>query len=304
MTPKKAQSWSGEVWELVRQQHGVIARGQLLALGLGSEAIEHRIGAGRLHRIWRGVYAVGRPEVSRHGRLMAALLSCGPTARASHGSAGWLWGIGPWQRGIDVVVPNRVMRRRPGIRLHRRLGLDAEVSCQVSGMPVTSPTDTLVDMASDLPDAGLERAIREADRLGLADPEELRAALGSISPRPGVGRLRAVLASETFSLTDSELERQFLRLVRAAALPPPKTQVWLNGYRVDFYWPELGLVVETDGLRYHRTPSQQRRDRVRDQVHTAAGLTALRFTAAQVRFEPRQTIATLAAVISRLQSAR
>jgi very-short-patch-repair endonuclease len=114
--------------------------------------------------------------------------------------------------------------------------------------------------------------------------------------------LRSILDSETFSLSDSELERRFLKLVRAAELSLPRTQAWLNGFRVDFYWPELGLVVETDGLRYHRTPSQQRKDRVRDQAHAVAGLTTLRFTAAQVRYEPEQTVATLAAVVSRLQS--
>jgi very-short-patch-repair endonuclease len=35
----------------------------------------------------------------------------------------------------------------------------------------------------------------------------------------------------------------------------------VNGYRIDFYWPDLELVVETDGLRYHRTPEQQAKDR-------------------------------------------
>lgn len=92
-------------------------------------------------------------------------------------------------------------------------------------------------------------------------------------------------------------------MIAATDLPLPQTQVWLNGYRVDFYWPDLGLVVETDGLRYHRTASQQKTDRLRDQAHTAAGLTVLRFTAAQVRYEQRETLATLVAVTSRLQSA-
>lgn len=304
MTPKKLQPWSGEVWELVRRQHGVIARAQLLALGLSSEAIEHRIASGRLHRLWRGTYAVGRPNTSRYGTLMAAVLSCGSAARVSHVSAGWLWGIVAWERGIDIVVPNRVTRRRPGIRIHRRLGLDAEREHLVNGIPVTDPVNTLIDMACGLSQGRLARAIREADRLDLTDPEGLRKALDLTPRRPGIGRLRSLLGSETFSLTDSELERRFLRLVHAASLPLPKTQAWLNGYRVDFYWPELGLVVETDGLRYHRTPSQQRRDRIRDQAHTAAGLTPLRFTYAQVRFEPEQVAATLTSVASRLQSLR
>jgi very-short-patch-repair endonuclease len=75
----------------------------------------------------------------------------------------------------------------------------------------------------------------------------------------------------------------------------------INGFKVDFYWPDLGLVVETDGLRYHRTPAQQARDRSRDQAHTAAGLTCLRFTHAQVRYEPEQAEKTLRAVARRLR---
>lgn len=235
---------------------------------------------------------------------MAATLSCGPNALASHGSAGWLWGIGDWTPKIHVVTINDVVRRHPGITAHRRFDLGPTDRREVAGIPVTDPTSTLIDMAWGLSDAKLERAIREADRLDLVDPESLRAMLDTTRRRPGIGRLRRLLDSATFSLTDSELERRFLRLLAASQLPRPKTQVWLNGYRVDFYWPELGLVVETDGLRYHRTPSQQKADRLRDQIHTAAGLTVLRFTAAQVRFEPSQTAATLSAVLLRLQPVR
>ncbi len=112
--------------------------------------------------------------------------------------------------------------------------------------------------------------------------------------------LRETLDRRTFTSTDSELERSFLALVRDAELPMPETGRHLNGFKVDFYWPELGMVVETDGLRYHRTPTQQARDHVRDQAHAAAGLTALRFTRAQVRFQPDHVRATLVAVAGRL----
>lgn len=304
MARTRLQPWSQDVWELARRQHGVVARGQLLELGVGAEAIDHRLGSGRLHRLCRGIYAVGRPETSRYGRLIAAVLSCGPTALVSHGSAGWLWGIATWTPEIHVVMPNGVVRSYPGITAHRRLGLGEKDRREVASIPVTDPANTLIDMACGLPDSKLERAIREADRLDLVDPERLRARLDTSPQRPGIGRLRKLLDSETFALTDSELERRFLRLIATADLPLPKTQVWLNGYRVDFYWPELGLVVETDGLRYHRTPSQQKKDRLRDQAHAAAGLIPLRFTAAQVRFESKQMMATLIAVASRLQSTR
>src|SRR5438874_171443 len=118
--------------------------------------------------------------------------------------------------------------------------------------------------------------------------------------RRGIRTLREVLDKHTFRLTRSELERLFLAIVRTAGLPIPLTQQIVNGFKVDFFWPELGLVVETDGLRYHRTPAQQARDRLRDQAHTAAGLTPLRFTRAQVRFDPAHVQATLAAAAVRL----
>jgi very-short-patch-repair endonuclease len=161
------------------------------------------------------------------------------------------------------------------------------------GIPVTAPVRTLVDLAATSGPAGIERMVNEADRLDLTDPETLRAALGDYRGQRGVARLRAVLDPRTFRLTRSGLERRFLPLAEQAGLPVPLTRQWVNGFEVDFYWPDLGLVVETDGLRYHRTPAQQARDRIRDQAHTAAGLTQLRFTYAQVCFERAHVRATL-----------
>jgi len=304
MGPKKARLSGVEFWDLVKRQHGVVTRQQLLALGMSSEAIEHRRATGRLHRIHHGIYAVGRPQVGQRGRWLAAVLSCGPHALLSHESAASLWGLWARPTRVDITVPEGTRRRRPGIHLHRRSRLAPEHRCIIQGIPVTDPVSTLIDLATCVGLDRLDRAVNEADRLDLVDPESLRLALDASPPRPGVGSLRSLLDRHTFALTDSVLERRFLRLVRVAGLPAPKTQAWVNGFRVDFYWPDLGLVIETDGLRYHRTPAQQKKDHLRDQAHTAAGLTVLRFTAAQVRFEPKQTRATLITVMSRLQSAR
>ncbi len=145
--------------------------------------------------------------------------------------------------------------------------------------------------------------MNEADKRDLVDPETLRSTLEEMKGQHGVAALRRVLDPRTFVLTDSELERRFIPIARAAGLSAPETGRMLNGFRVDFYWPELGLVVETDGLRYHRTPAQQTRDRRRDQVHTASGLTALRFTHAQVRFERAHVRTTLRQVARRLKDA-
>jgi very-short-patch-repair endonuclease len=289
------------VWTLVKHQHGIVTRGQLLELGLTPEGIKHRITSGRLRPLWRGVYAVGRPEVSRYGRWMAAILSCGSRATLSHLSAAALWEIGTEMRGyVEISVPAPADPRRGGILVHRRSMFGEEQVTRLHGIPVTTPILTLIDLATRLDPHGLEAAVNEADKLDLARTDDVRCALDVAGKRPGVGVLRALLDRRTFTLTDSELERRFLRLVRRAGLPLPLTQQWVNGFKVDFYWPALGLVVETDGLRYHRTPAQQARDRARDQAHTAAGLTALRFTHAQVASEPERVEQTLRAVAARL----
>lgn len=300
MGKKLQQDASARVWELVRLQHGVVARSQLLELGVGSRSIEHRITKGRLHPLWRGVYVVGRPEVDQKGRWMGAVLCCGPEALLSHGSGAALWGFVPVPRAraIDVVVPIGTFRRHPGIRVHRRLDLGLEHRREVAGIPVTDPISTLVDLASCAPEWQVERAINEADRLDLVNPEALRRIVAELGPRPGMASMRRILGLD--ALTDSGLERKFLAIARAANLPRPETQAPVNGYRVDFYWPHLGLVVETDGWRYHRTAGEQATDSHRDQAHATSGLTTLRFAENQIRYEPDQVRRTLTAVVARL----
>jgi very-short-patch-repair endonuclease len=298
MTPTIEQSVRA-LWALARKQHWVVARRQLTDLGFTSEWIRHRIARGRLHPVRRGVYSLGRPHVTRHGRWMAAVLACGPGAVLSHMAAAALWEIVN-ASALEVTVLNGGMRRPEGITVHRRRGLRPDEVTEHRGIPVTSPVRTLIDIAPRLEREPLEAAINQADTLDLCDPEALREALDAITGQPGVRALRTVLDRRTFTLTDSELERRFLRIVREIGMAKPETGVWLNGFKVDFYWPDLGLVVETDGLRFHRTPAQQARDRIRDQAHTAAGLTPLRFTRAQVRFEPNYVGETLAAVAKRL----
>jgi len=292
------------VWDLVRRQHGVVARSQLLALGIGPRSIEHRVGMGRLHPLWRGVYAVGRPEVEQKGRWMGAVLACGREALLSHGSAAALWGIAqvPDARTIDLTLPAGRFRRQPGIKAHRRRDLGPEHRRDVAGIPVVDPVSTLVDLASCAQDWRVERAINEADRLDLVNPEALRRIVAGLGPRPGMARMRRLLHLDA-PLADSGLERRFLSIVRAAGLPLPETQVTVNGYRVDFYWPRLELVVETDGWRYHRTPGEQASDYRRDQAHTRSGLTTLRFGEDQIRYRPDEVRRALAPVIARLEKA-
>jgi predicted transcriptional regulator of viral defense system/very-short-patch-repair endonuclease len=298
MGARNAQS---SLWSLIRRQHGVVTRRQLLEFGFTQKAIVHRIRTGRLHPLYRGVYVVGRPELTRHGKWMAAVLSCGDQAVLSHASAAALWGIRDKEgRQIEISVPGDRSPRHPGIRVHRRAALTARDVTKRHGIPVTTPACTLIDIAPRLDDRQRETAINEADKLDLIDPERLRKELDRRPGRAGTKPLKKVLDRHSFVLTTTELERLFAPIAKRAGLPKPETQAWVNGFRVDFYWPDLGLVVEVDSLRYHRTPAQQARDVVRDQVHAVGELIPLRFTYAQVAFEPGYVEGTVRAVATRL----
>jgi very-short-patch-repair endonuclease len=225
---------------------------------------------------------------------MAAVLACGDGAVLSHSSAAALWRIGFEQRSvIELSLPSPSRRRRPGLRIHRRPSLQKRDITTCHNIPVTTSIQTLIDLALRLDRRGIERAINEADKYDLVHPPGLREALDRRVGEPGVACLRRILDRRTFRLTKEELERRFLPLARRAGLSVPLTGQFVNNFEVDFYWPDLGLVVETDGLRYHRTPAEQARDRLRDQAHTAAGLTQLRFTHEQVRYEPEHVLAVL-----------
>ena len=271
---------------LLRRPLRVVTAAELIELGCSREAIRHGEASGRLHRIHQGVYSVGSPHLSRHDAFLAAVVAVGPRGALSHDSAAALWGIRRDRPAlpIEVSVPSKVTRLRPRLRVHRRRLDPGEVTRRY-GIPVTTPAITLLDLAARLEEPELERTLSQADQLGLIDPERLQRKLVHWTGRTGVRPLRGTLFRHTFRLTRSELERLFIPSAIRAGLAVPDTRQTVTGFEVDFFWPTLGLVVETDGLRYHRTPWQQAKDLRREQAHSAAGLTPLRFTHWQVKYE-------------------
>jgi predicted transcriptional regulator of viral defense system len=294
MGDQTSESRSRLAWALARRQHGVLTRGDLISLGYSPKAIKHRIGRGRLQPIVRGVYAVGRQRLSREGRWMAAVLACGHGAALSHRSAAALWRFGDEHRDyIDVSIRRDSETRIPGIRCHRRPTLPSSALTTRWNIPITQPVQTFIDLATVAGPKTLERAVNEADKGDVIDPDALRKALDEHGGEAGVRPLRHLLDKHTFRLSDDELELLFRPIAAAARLPTPLTKSKVNGFEVDFFWPDLGLVVETDGWRYHRTPAAQTRDALRFQTHTAAGFTPLRFSHHQVKYEPDHVLAIL-----------
>lgn len=300
MGPPTLPSMASAAWTLVRAQHGAISRAQLLEIGYTADAIRHRLESGRLYEVHRGVYAVGRAQLSQLGWWMAAVLASGEGALLSHQSQaehlGFRRRLG---LPIETTIPSRSRRTRRGLRIHRG-DIDPAHVDRRDGISGVSVVVAMVQIAPRLSVGESERAVNEADGRDLIDPETLRSRLDELGPITGVRRLREALDRRTFAMSRSELERRFRPIANRVGLSKPETCVVRNGFEVDFLWRELGLVVETDSLRYHRTPAQQARDRLRDQAHQAAGDTPVRFTHSQVRYEPAYVERTLAEIVRTL----
>ena len=268
--------------ELARRQHGVVARRQLVELGVSDDQALARAAAGWLIRLHRGVYAVGPGKLSWRGRWLAAVLAAGEGTLLSHHSAAALWKLTTPKRGdVQVTVPGTGGRRgHAGIELHRSTTLVDEDCHERDGIPVTGPARTIVDLArAGLRDRRLERILDEADRHRLLNPAVFDAGVGA-GTRRLPSSLRALLAGHTAgsTLTRSELEERFLLLCRERDIPPPLVNAQLLGLTVDFLWPHAALVVELDGRAFHDTRRGFQDDRDRDTMLVAAGFRTMRFT--------------------------
>lgn len=260
-----------------KRQHGVVSLRQLEEAGLSRSGVVRRVEAGRLHRIHRGVYAVGHPGISQHGRWMAAALACGDGAVVSHRSAAELWDLLKPRGGpIDVSVPSDGGRaKRSGIRLHRRASLRTAGLTRRRGIPVTRPSQTIVDIRGAVSEAEVRRAIRQAEVLGLPLGEDIR-----------------------HDRTRSDLERDFLRICQRFRLPMPEVNVEIGQYEADFLWRDLSFVVETDGYKYHRGQQAFRDDRRRDLELRALGFEVQRLSDDQIDEEPQRVAALLREVLA------
>jgi predicted transcriptional regulator of viral defense system len=284
--------------ELAARQHGVISRHQLLALGLSNRTIERRVAAGQLHRLHRGVFALGHGKVSLQGQWMAAVLAGGEGALLSHRSAGALWGLTRPPRGVFEVSAARG-RGRPGLVIHE-CGIAEEDRAAWNGIPATTVARTLFDLAEVVHEGELEKAFEEADRLGLLKMRALEAVCARGHGRRALCRIRPLIdAARVPETTRSPLEDRFLRFCEEHDLPHPQTNVMVLGQEADAHWLEARLIVESDGWSFHRHRAAFERDRARDAALQAEGYRVLRVTSRRLENEPE----TLAAEIRRLLNA-
>jgi predicted transcriptional regulator of viral defense system len=301
-----ARSLDASVAALAARQHGVVATRQLVALGITQQAVSLRARAGRLHRLHRGVYAVGHTVLTVRGHWMAAVLACGDGAALGFASAAAHWDL---RTGvptiIDVSVPGAGGRhRRPGLRIHRAATLRAdEVTDERHGIPATTPARTILDMAGILSPTRLENLLDRAERQELTDYVALDAIARARPGHRGASALRTALATHYAGadMTRSELEIAFLDLCRASGLPRPDVNATVEGLEVDFLFAAWRLTVETDSWSFHKTRRDFENDRARDAHLAAAGYRTLRFTDRQIARRP-ETVA--AAIRAAAESAR
>lgn len=285
--------------ELAERQYGVVARRQLLALGVTEREIARRLPAGRLIPLHRGVYAVGHGALHPRARFMAAVLALGPSAVISHRTAASLHDLlSTSQTLIDLTVGGvRLVRSQRGLRIRTTTDWHPEDITQIDGIPVTSVARTLLDLAAILSPTQLRRALEQADRSGVLNLLALARALERRPRAKGRAKLQALLDEYTgASPTKSELERQFLQLIARAGLPDPRVNVLVGGLEVDIYWPEWGLVVELDGRAFHSAPRAFEADRIRDARLQRLGLRVLRITDKRLTNEPDAVIEDILAL--------
>lgn len=284
--------------DLARRQYGVVSARQLAELGYSRSVMANAAAAGRLHRIYRGVYAVGYRRLNWHSRCLAAVLACTP-AFASHASAGWIWGLLRYApERIDVTAPTR-RHPKAAFRLHHA-GLAAHDCTEREDIPVTSLARTHLDLAATLPPPRIKRLLERSEEQQIFDLTAFDELLSRSAHHPGAKPLREALAiyrpDPTF--TRSGLERRFLALVKSAGLPTPAMNCNVAGLELDAYWEPERFAVELDVYETHGTRAAFERDRLRQEELLLAGVEVDRITGPRLEREPRRVIERLQTLLA------
>ena len=286
--------------EIAAVQWAMISLVQLIALGLSASAVRSRVAAGRLHRQYRGVYSAGHEVIPWQGHVMAAVLACGEGALASHHDAARLHGLLSRDRGRHVTVAGRRVRV-PRIEVHQARALEPWQRTQEQRVPCTAWPRTIVDVAGVDGRRAAERMIDRAEQLRFFDLSEIRREIDQRPGRRGARIVRALLGQPSLGLTRNDLEERFFAICEAAGLPRPHVNMPIvlddagPHIEADFAWPELKLIVETDGWETHGTRRAFGSDRRRDRRLDLAGWCVLRYTWHEVMHEPERVAKELAA---------
>lgn len=294
---------------ITRRQHGVIARRQLLAAGLSAGGIASRLRYGRLFPVIRGVHSPS-PHVDTWGRRYAAVLAAGgdplDDERAdlvvlSHWSAAQVHDLITRQPGRhEVTSVGTGTRRQAAVRIHRARALSPEDVVRVHGLPVTGPARTILDIAVQASATRVRQLIREAEYRRLVTAGSIAAVVERNWAHAGARLVRRVdPRTAEAALLQTPIEDRMRTVLDRLPLNAPISQHPVTGasgrpYRADFAWPDLRLIVETDGRASHDRSTSFQSDRERDADLAAVGWLTLRFTWLQLN-DPERVAATILA---------
>lgn len=286
-----------------KAQHRTVARRQLLRVGIESDAIQRRVQSGRLFPKYRGVYAIGSPDLTQYGEWSAAVLSCGDPALLSHRSGAGHRGFLKDRWPIQVTVPDARVGKR-GVRIYRAPTLSASDITVRGGIPTTSIARMFVDLAATEDDGTVRRAFREADRQKRLVYADLRAALGSCHGRKGAGVLRALIDEATEpEPTRSDFEEMWIDFCDEHGIPAPRMNATVASFEIDAYWPGTGVIVELDSWIWHSDRRTFESDRAKWEQLQIAGYRVLPITYRRMTGDPAGVAASVLALL-RAQAAR
>jgi very-short-patch-repair endonuclease len=282
---------------LARRQKGNVTRAQLLNAGFSRTVIDRRVRRGSLHSRFPGVYLVGHRAEPPLSRECAALLYCGPRTMLSHRTASRVTDLPtPAFDAIEVTVVGRRHRSRAGLIVYSIDAIEPHELRRDCGLPITSPSLTLLDLAGRVTRDELARALNEARVQDQVSDGELAATLRAHPNRRGARALRELLQSEeTEFVVESEAERLCLRLMIKDGLKPDSAGAEIGPYRVDFLYEAERLIVEVDGYRFHRTRQRFVSDRRRRAALMARGYEVFSITWADLVDRPRGAMTDLRA---------
>jgi very-short-patch-repair endonuclease len=282
-------------------QKTLVTTEQLVACGLHDDAVTYRLKTGRLHTVFRGVYSMGCGELPPLALELAALLACGERSFLSHRSAAFVWGLRETPTAdVEVSVVRRCCKSREGMRVHRIQKIHRAELRRHEGLWISSPARVALEVAAgatgdelaDLVDRGVEGRV--------FTPRELKAVVARHRGRRGVARLAEVLGTEdAMTITRSQAEKAFLRLIRDARLPEPLVNQKLGRYVPDFMGRDQRLIVELDSYRFHGGPGGFHNDHEKDLAYRDAGFDVLRPTRNHVVRQPARVLVSVVRALER-----
>jgi hypothetical protein len=283
------------VVRVAHTQFGVVTVGQLVACGLSRDQIKRLADRGHLHRLHRGVYAVGHRRLVDHAWLIAALLACGPTAFLSHRTAAAVWGLRPVAvKAIEITVTGGASRKR--LIVHRASVQPNPDDVRTrNGLRVSSVPRLLVELGSRERPAELTRLVTQAARKRVLEVDKIEEALGRHARRPGLARVKEALSAyRPGPDRKSDLEIAFDALLEEHPdIPRPIPNVTIAGWEIDCYWPGQSVALELDGRPYHVAVRDMEKDRLKDAKLLGLGIRPLRITGARLEHDARDALADL-----------